>query len=70
MGDCALQQLEAPSLPLAAIRVDWAINARATVRREVSLDYAEALKAGAKFPPVIIEYKKDGSTRPRIVNNK
>jgi penicillin-binding protein 2 len=23
-----------------------------------------------KFPPVIIEYKKDGSTRPRIVNNK
>ena len=60
MGDCALQQLEAPSLPLAAIRVDWAINARATVRREVSLDYAEALKAGAKFPPVIIFF--DGET--------
>jgi hypothetical protein len=55
-----LQQLEAPSLPLASIRVDWTINARATVRREVSLDYAEALKAGAKFPPVVIFF--DGDT--------
>ena len=55
-----MQQFEAPSLPLAAIRVDWTINARATVRREVSLDYAEALKAGARFPPVIVFY--DGET--------
>jgi len=55
-----LQQIEAPSLPLTSIRVDWTINARATVRREVSLDYAVALKAGAKFPPVTVFF--DGST--------
>jgi hypothetical protein len=47
-------------MPLTSIRVDWTINARATIRREVSLDYAEALKAGAKFPPVIIFF--DGET--------
>jgi hypothetical protein len=55
-----LQQFEAPSLPLTSIRVDWTINARASARREVSLDYAEALRAGAKFPPVIIFF--DGET--------
>ena len=55
-----MQKFEAPSLPLTSIRVDWTINARATIRREVSLDYAAALKAGAKFPPVIIFF--DGET--------
>ena len=55
-----MPQFEAPSLPLTSIRVDWTINARATVRREVSLDYAAALRAGARFPPVIIFF--DGET--------
>jgi hypothetical protein len=49
-----MQHLEAPSLPLSSISVDWTINARATVRRETILEYAEALKAGARFPPVIV----------------
>jgi hypothetical protein len=49
-----MQQLEVPSLPLSSIRVDWTINARASVRRETTLEYAEALKAGARFPPVVL----------------
>ena len=49
-----MQQPDAPSLPLSSIRVDWTINARAAMRRETALEYAEALKAGAKFPPVTV----------------
>ena len=49
-----MQQPDAPSLPLTSIAVDWAINARAAVRREITLEYAEALKAGARFPPVTV----------------
>ena len=49
-----MQQPDAPVLPLSAIRVDWTINARAATRRETTLEYAEALKAGAKFPPVTV----------------
>ena len=49
-----MQQPEAPSLPLSSIAVDWTINARAAMRRETTLEYAEALKAGAKFPPVTV----------------
>ena len=54
-----MQQPDAPSLPLSSIRVDWTINARAAMRRETALEYAEALKAGAKFPPVTVFF--DGS---------
>jgi len=56
----AMQQPDAPSLPLSSIRVDWTINARAAMRRETALEYADALKAGAKFPPVTVFF--DGST--------
>ena len=54
-----MQQPDAPSLPLSSVRVDWTINARAAMRRETALEYAEALKAGAKFPPVTVFF--DGS---------
>jgi hypothetical protein len=49
-----MQQPDAPLLPLSSICVDWTINARAAMRREMTLEYAEALKAGAKFPPVTV----------------
>jgi hypothetical protein len=49
-----MQQPDAPLLPLSSISVDWTINARAAMRRETTLDYAEALKAGARFPPVTV----------------
>ena len=49
-----MQQRDAPSLPLSSICIDWTINARAAMRREATLDYAHALKAGAKLPPVTV----------------
>jgi hypothetical protein len=49
-----MQQPDAPSLPLSSIAVDWTINARAAMRRGTTLEYAEALKAGARFPPVTV----------------
>jgi hypothetical protein len=54
-----MQHPDSPSLPLSAICVDWTINARAAMRRETTLEYAEALKAGASFPPVTVFF--DGS---------
>jgi hypothetical protein len=54
-----MQQPDAPLLPLSSIGIDWTINARAAMRREITLEYAEALKAGAKFPPVTVFF--DGS---------
>jgi hypothetical protein len=49
-----MQQPETPSLPLGSICIDWTINARAAMRRETTLAYADALGAGAKFPPVTV----------------
>ena len=54
-----MQHPDAPSLPLSTICVDWSINARAAMRREITLEYAEALKGGARFPPVTVFF--DGS---------
>ena len=54
-----MQRSGPPSLPLSDIAIDWSINARAAMRREVALDYARALEAGAAFPPVTVFF--DGS---------
>jgi hypothetical protein len=54
-----MQQPAAPSLPLSSICIDWAINARAAMRREAALAYAHALQAGAKFPPVTVFFDGD-----------
>jgi hypothetical protein len=55
-----MQQPEAPSLPLRSICIDWTINARAAMRREATLEYAAALRDGARFPPVTVFF--DGET--------
>jgi len=59
-GSCRHATTRCSLAALSSIRVDWTINARAAMRRETALEYAEALKAGAKFPPVTVFF--DGST--------
>jgi hypothetical protein len=54
-----MQQPEAPSLPLRSICIDWTINARAAMRREAALEFAAALKGGARFPPVTVFFDGD-----------
>ena len=48
------------SLALAAITVDATTQPRVAVDRAVVYDYAEAMRAGAKFPPIKVIF--DGTT--------
>jgi hypothetical protein len=43
-------------LALAAIQIDGGTQSRATLNDHVVNDYAEAIKAGATFPPIVVFY--------------
>ena len=46
-------------LPIASIRVDGGTQPRAALDFEAIEDYAEAMSAGVKFPPVTVFYDGD-----------
>jgi uncharacterized ParB-like nuclease family protein len=65
--DAEATPVAAPSVPakpmlidMAAIRVDGGTQSRAKLHEETIVDYADAIREGAKFPPVTVFY--DGAT--------
>ncbi|MDD1434621.1 hypothetical protein [Mesorhizobium sp. 2RAF21] len=51
-----LQSPEDHGLALDAIQIDGGTQSRATLNEHVVSEYAEAIKAGATFPPIVVFY--------------
>lgn len=48
--------METSEVKLASIRLDGGTQPRAELREDVIEDYAEAMRAGAVFPPVVVYF--------------
>ena len=57
--------MKTQSLKLSLITLDRSIQARAEINNEAIIEYAEAMKADAEFPPIIVFY--DERTRTHHV---